>query len=174
MSENDARQPADETEDRAAFEQEFAEVIAPLGRLAERLSEEVYPGLAWPGRPEPTRGRVLRLLVPAAAAAAVLVAAATAVHLVPWTSPPKPAPQAQRPATAPAERPTGATESVVTPRIDPSVAAYVTWRMPRVSMPSTRDANGLTWSVPRFTFPALSWPSPKRPAGKVTTQPKQT
>jgi len=158
--------------DLDALDETFADVVGPLRRLAERLDAASYPGEAWPaGRPA-RRRRAFRLAVTSAAAAAILLAVGAAYRLGRLSGPASvPAPRPKVAATAPAQ--TQPTRRIAAARIDPSIASHVTWRMPRVSVPSTRDANGVTWSLPSFTFPSFGSRSAKR-GPKPTTQPKAT
>ena len=155
-------------------EEAFADVTAPLGRLADALDRQHYPGDAWSAvRVSPRPPRVLHILAATATAAAVLLGAATAYLLLTRGEggPARPAaptlakPQSPAP---PGKKDAAATTARAT-RIDPSIASQVTWSMPSFSMPKTTDANGFGWSVPRFSFPSFGHVS-----GRSTAKPRAT
>ena len=131
MSFDEERRPADGATDPEARDREFADVVGGLRRLAERLDETAYPGLAWPvKRVARRRPSIFRRVIPAAAAAAMLIAAGAAYRFYPRAEP-RPQPQPKIAATAPAAKQATEAATTVGARIDPSVASYITWRMPR-------------------------------------------
>lgn len=151
-------------------EDEFADLIAQLGQIGRRIDRERFPGEAWPAGRRRGRRVVFRLVVATAAAAVLLLAAALA-----WWHFGRPAEKppevARQPTTSPAE--TRPVDWSIPTGVDPSVASQVTWRMPRVSMPSMVDPNSRGWSIPSISFPSFRT---ERTGGKTraTSQPQAT
>jgi len=151
---------------------EFAEVLSALEPLAQSIDAERFPGEAWSA--PLARRRVLRWLGAGAAAAAIVLLALAGGY---WfgargRDPHAPAGPTQ---VAGKARAVQATQPATETRVDPAIAARVPWTVPRISVPSTVDANGLHigWCVPTMAFP--SFQTYRRPAAtRTTSQPKPT
>jgi hypothetical protein len=145
-------------QDDKELQEGFRDVLDGLSRLAGRMRQERYPGLAWPAR----RQRRIRLLhwpvlAAAAAAAAVFLAVVLRLpHAIPKVDQVGPSPVASAPA--------GTQEKEITwsipTEIDVSVAGQVSLEIPTLSIPSLgdaslEDANGFGWAIPAISFPSL-------------------
>lgn len=139
---------SDEPQDNQ-IEEQFGDVIGPLGRLARAVDGQRYPGLAWAtARRRASRRRLLVLIPTGAAAAAVVVAAA-------WLAPGPAAPGARTEPVAAAGRQEGDSAWPIPTQLDVGVAAEIAWELPSIAMPSFSDPNVPDWSVPSVSFPSL-------------------
>jgi len=153
-----------EAKDRDA--QEFADVLAGLGRLAGSIDRRRYPGRAWVQRPR-RRFDSRRLLLWSAGAAAAAALVLLAVYPPVWLagegggddSAGRQARRAKRPA-APERAPAGAGDKTAadwpaSAGMDPSALGSLQFDLQRLPIPSIDKAAGFDWQIPSLSFPGF-------------------